>query len=144
MRRYPTNSPLAAARIVALTMLADGDVSEAELAILDRFSAEEQLGLGPREFCAVVHALCEDLLWTARLSGASACRIDSLTLETLMSEIDDRALRLKTVRLCVAVAEADNHLADGEATVLAAAVEHWDLRCELPQPDPAQGSPLPC
>ncbi|MEO8656372.1 MAG: hypothetical protein ABI409_19775 [Ramlibacter sp.] len=48
-------------------------------------------------------------------------------------------LRLKPLRLCVAVAEAHDPLADGEATVLAAVVEHWDLHCELL--DPAQGSP---
>lgn len=36
MRSYPTNSPQAAARIVALTVVADGDIGDAEIEWLDR------------------------------------------------------------------------------------------------------------
>ena len=45
MRTYPSNSPQAAARIVALTVLADGDISKTELELLDRLAVHEQLGL---------------------------------------------------------------------------------------------------
>ena len=36
MRTYPCNSPQAAARIVALTVLADRDIGKIELELLDR------------------------------------------------------------------------------------------------------------
>ena len=35
MRKYPQNSPQAAARILALTIIADGDLDKAEFALLD-------------------------------------------------------------------------------------------------------------
>ena len=62
MRPYPRNSPGAAARIVALAALADGNIRKAELDILDRLRAYEQLGLARAEFHAVVQTLCENLL----------------------------------------------------------------------------------
>jgi uncharacterized tellurite resistance protein B-like protein len=46
----------------------------------------------------------------------------------LMAEVDDPALRLKVLRLCLQVVQADNHVADGEAIVLGAAVEQWGLQ----------------
>ncbi len=36
MRSYPANSPQAAARIVALIVVADGDIGDAEIEMLDR------------------------------------------------------------------------------------------------------------
>ena len=48
MRSYPVNSPQAAARIVALTLVADGDIGDAEILWLDRLAVYEQLGL-PRQ-----------------------------------------------------------------------------------------------
>ena len=47
MRTYQNNSPQAAARIVGLAMLADGNVCKAELDVLDRLGAHQQLGLQP-------------------------------------------------------------------------------------------------
>ena len=49
MRRYPVDSPQAAARIVALTVVADGDIGDAEIAWLDRLAVHEQLGLARHE-----------------------------------------------------------------------------------------------
>ena len=41
MRSYPIDSPQAAARIVALTVVADGDIGEAEIEWLDRLAVYE-------------------------------------------------------------------------------------------------------
>ena len=50
MRNYPRNSPQAAARIVALTLLADGHIDKAEIDTLDRVdtarSIEKLLNFG--------------------------------------------------------------------------------------------------
>ena len=133
MRTYPNNSPQAAARIVALAMVADGQVCKAELDVLDRLGAHEQLGLQPEELHVVVHAFCEDLLSAVQLTW-DACPVDPQTLAELLAEVDDRELRLKVLRLCVAIVEADGHVAEGESIVLVAAVEHWGLHREMLQP----------
>ena len=131
MRTYRSNSPQAAARIVALTVLADRDISEAELELLDRLAIHEQLGLDRKELHAVLDSLCEDLLSSEQLQWSDACPVDDRTLVGLMGEIEDPALRRKVLRLCIEIAEADTQVTDGEAIVLTAAVEQWGLHREM-------------
>jgi hypothetical protein len=131
MRRYPANSPQAAARIVALTVLADGDIADAEIEWLDRLAVHERLGLARHELHALLDTFCEDLLSSGQLTWADACPVDERTLADLMAEIQDPALRLKLLRLCVELAEVDAHVDDGESIVLVAAVEHWGLHHEM-------------
>ena len=124
MRTYPKNSPHAAARIVALTMLADGHLCKTEMDVLDHMHAHTQLGISPSELQVVVQDLCEDLFSTSQQSWGAAC-LDPATLAALLAEIDDRELRFLVMELCVAVVEADAHAAEGEAIVLTAMHEHW-------------------
>ncbi len=135
MRTYRINSPQAAARIVGLAMLADGHMCKTELDVLDRLGIHHQLGLHAAELHVVVHALCEDLLAAAHLTWADACRVDPRTLAEMMAEVDDPELRLAVLNLCVAVVEADGHVAEGESIVLGAAVEHWGLQRRMLQPE---------
>ncbi len=53
--------------------------------------------------------------------------VDDSALASLMAEISDPALRRKVLRLSLAAARADGHLADGEALVVEAARRHWKL-----------------
>ena len=131
MRSYPVNSPQAAARIVALTVVADGDIGDAEIKWLDRLAVHEQLGLARHELHALLDTFCEDLLSSDQLKWADACPVDERTLADLMGEVQDPALRLKLLRLCVELAEVDAHVDDGESSVLIAAVEHWGLHREM-------------
>jgi uncharacterized tellurite resistance protein B-like protein len=59
--------------------------------------------------------------------------VDPGTLNALLGEIDDPELRVKVLGLCVAVTEADGHIAEGEMQVLAAASELWGLSYAEPQ-----------
>ena len=131
MRSYPRNSPRAAARIVALTLVADGRLCPAELAVLDELRAHQQLGLPRSGLHEVVHGFCEDLQAAVDRGRGDMCRIDAATLDRLFAEVDDPLLRERVLRLCVAVADADAHLADGEALVLGAAAVHWGLHRSL-------------
>jgi uncharacterized tellurite resistance protein B-like protein len=141
MRTYPANSPQAAGRIVALTVVADGDIADAEIAWLDRLAVHKQLGLARHELHALLDTFCEDLMASDPLRWGDACPVDERTLADLMGEIDDPALRLQLLRICVDLAEADAHVAEGESIVLVAAVENWGLHHEMLR-SPSQGSPL--
>ncbi len=132
MRSYPHNSGHAAARIVALAALADGNLSQAELDTLDRGGMHRQLGLQTDEWHAVVHGLCEDLLATAAHGWGAACKVDPDMLAALLGEVDDPALQRKLIALCVDVVDADAHVADGELVVLRAAIDHWRLAPDEP------------
>ena len=140
MRSYPANSPQAAARIVALTVVADGDIGDAEIEYLDRLAVHEQLGLARHELHALLDTFCEDLLSSEQLRWADACPVDERTLAQLMGEIQNPALRLKLLRLCVELAEVDAHVDDGESSVLVAAVEHWGLQHEMFRSSPQKSA----
>ena len=127
MRTYPTNSPQASARIVALAMLADGHLCKSELDAVNGVDIQVQLGLQPAELQAVMHTLCEDLLMTAHGQWEDACKVDAATLALLLAEISDPDLRSKVLRLCMTAVAADEHVAEGENAFLIAVAEYWGM-----------------
>lgn len=100
MRSYPRNSPQAAARIVALLLIADGHVSRSEMDALYGRDIERELGLPPGEFGQVLHTLCEDLLMGMRDRRLLTGHIDDATLAALLDEVTDAVLRQKSFVLC--------------------------------------------
>ncbi len=130
MRSYPRNSPEAAARIVALVLIADGNVCRSEIDTLDQLDAPRELGLEPDGMPHIVQSLCEDLLMGAHSGGCMMAGVDASALVSLMAEVDQPVLQHKVLRLAVAAALANQHLADGEALVLAAARRQWGLDIE--------------
>jgi hypothetical protein len=133
MRTYPTNSPEAAARIVALALLADGHLSLAEIDTLERHHVAARLGLTPDGFRTVVHDLCSDLLVQTPMAWHDATRIDPHLLRSLFAEVDDPALCTELLQLCRTVIEADRHVTDGEALMLSRAFVHWHGTLAPPQ-----------
>ena len=127
---YATDSPSAGARIVALTLVCDGEIQQSELDTLDQSRALEQLGLTEAEFQSVVSDLCADLLVTAKAEGDDECRIDPLMIEQWMSEVRDTDLRRTVLRLCGGVIHADGYVHESESMVMLAAVEHRGIRPE--------------
>lgn len=140
MRKYAQNSPQSAARIIALTIVADGDVGKEEFALLDALQVHQQLGLERDSLHEVMDSFCADLLSSNQLAWADACPVDTYTLAELMGEIDDPALRSKVLQLCVKLAEADGQVAEGESIVLSAAVEHWGLQRQMLRQAPVSSS----
>jgi hypothetical protein len=127
MRPYPRNSPQAAARILALTVMADRDLGAAERALLDELAVHRHLGLSREALHAVFDEFCEDLLASKQLAWSDDCPVDEYTLAELMGDIDDPAVRQQLWDWCVRLAEADDRVAAGESIVLMAATAHWGL-----------------
>jgi hypothetical protein len=65
----------------------------------------------------IVQTLCEDLLLGTDASGSLLANVDDDALASLMAEVTDPGLRGSVLRLAVAVANADRHLAEGELCV---------------------------
>lgn len=127
MRSYPRNSPEAAARIVALVLISDGRACRSEFDILKELGAEHELGLEPQLLPHIAYTLCEELLAGGHETDSLMGKVDSSALASLMAEISDQALQRKVLRLSLAAARADGHLADGETLVIEAARHHWKL-----------------
>lgn len=134
MQIFEINSPQAAARIVALTLVADGDIGEAELQRLDDLKAHEQLNLSLDELHQVMKDFCQDLLRSPQLNWSDVCPLDERELANLLAQITRPALRQRVLHLCLQLAEADGHVAEGESIVLGAAVEHWGMHRQMMRP----------
>ena len=124
MRSYPRNSPEAAARVLALLLIADGNVCRSEIDALESLGAPAALGLAPDAFAPIVQGLCEDLMLTAA-AGEWPCRPDDVTLASLLDEVDEPTLRHTVLALAGAAAHADRHLADAEQRLLADLRARW-------------------
>lgn len=133
MRCYPRDSPQAAARIVALTLLADGNFCRSAAHVLASQGTHAQLGLSPAKLHDVVRDLRCDMVATGATAWAGSSRIDRRTLPALLAEVRDPELQLKVLKLCVAVVETDEHAAEGDSAVLAAALTQWGLPQTRPQ-----------
>jgi hypothetical protein len=141
MRSYPRNSPEAAARIVALVLIADGHVCRSEFDAFVQLGGPRELGLPSDSLPRILQTLCEDLLMGDPGSGSLLGAVDEAALASLMAEVDDPALQRKVMRIAAAAARADRHLADGEALVLSAARRFWGLDAEEEAEDPAAVHP---
>ncbi|MDP1782395.1 TerB family tellurite resistance protein [Hydrogenophaga sp.] len=125
MRTYSVNSPQAAARLLAMALVADGNYALSEIRALDRLDAARQLGLPPQDLKAVIDAFCEDLLLGAHGEWLGSSQLDAATRQALLAEVTDPGLRETIVALCEAVVEADGHLAEGETAMLDSLTHAW-------------------
>lgn len=128
MRTYPRNSPQAAARILALALLADGDLAPREMHILERLDAHRLLGLERAGLHAVLQTFCEDLLYAARLTWCDTCRVELATMHQMLDEIDDPQLQRTLLQLCIAAVTADDRVTEAESGVIDIAAQRWGLQ----------------
>lgn len=122
MRNYAINSSHAAGRLLALTMVVDGNVAPSELAALDHARILSQVNLDQSGFRVLLQDLCEDLLAGA---ARDVVQLDTAVIDQLLLEIDDPRLRRKLLLTMWKIADADGWLADGEAVLLARAGVVW-------------------
>ena len=127
-RRYPRNSPQAAGRILAMALLANGDVKAVEWQRLTDTKALDRLGLQDLHWDAVMDDLGHDL--TAGADAGEDGRVGGPTLAAWLGEVDDVDLQTLQIELCVQVIEADGEVDPGESLVLLAALEQWALPME--------------
>ncbi|HEX8406701.1 MAG TPA: TerB family tellurite resistance protein [Duganella sp.] len=123
MRHYETDSPSAAGRLVALCMVVDGNMAPSELQALQRSRLLDYIDIDIDNFHDLVDALCQDMLSTSVKHEHVV--IDEQTIDALLGEIQDPALRRQLLRAMWNIANADGVLADAEAKLLARACVVW-------------------
>lgn len=138
MRSYPRNSPEAAARLVALTLIADGVASASEVAALRSPQVASALGLSAERSQEVLQRLCEDLMACQTRQWGRASHVDDAMLDSVLAEVDDPGLRERVLAAAIDVAEADGHLSEGESHLLARAALRWGVHPVVLMP----GAPL--
>lgn len=136
-RPYPVDSPQAAGRVLALALLADGELCAAERQLLQGVHAAATLGLQADEWHAVLQDFTAELEAHRGARWAHPCQVAPWLMSSVFAGVSDPALRRRLLRLCALMVEADGRIDDGECLVLTAAVEHWGLHGTLLQPEAA-------
>lgn len=127
MRHYPSDSPRAAARIVVMSLIADGHIGSVEIEELERRGFYERLGLDAGELHEVVREVCEDLTRASYLTWDEACRVDASVIRKLAEEVRDERMRREVLALCEMAVVADGLVTCTEAAVLDAVKRAWRI-----------------
>ncbi|AXS78975.1 TerB family tellurite resistance protein [Dechloromonas sp. HYN0024] len=127
MRKYTNNSPEAGARLVALALMADGAIDRSEILLLERQNVMARLGLDNEQFDAIYYEYCTDMLASAQRHASGRLELDKLAIKALLDEISDPVLQKKILRILLDIVHADHRLTAGEASLIALALERWDM-----------------
>lgn len=122
MRSYQPDSPDAAGRILALTMIVDGKLAVSEIAAMDSSKILDHIDLDLPGFQRMLQELCDDLLSSR---PAEAIELDDALLDRVLAEIAHPDLRRHLLQAMWHIADADDWLADAEAVLLTRASTAW-------------------
>ena len=125
MRHYPTDNPHAAARIIVMSLIADGHIGSTEIEELERRGFYARLGLHAGELHEVVREVCEDLTRCSFLTWDDACRVDPRVMQRLAEEVRDERMRRDVLTLCESAVVADGVMTCTEAVVIDAVKHAW-------------------
>jgi uncharacterized tellurite resistance protein B-like protein len=126
MNPMQADARLTAARLIVLTLVADGELANREIDAIDRHHIAELIGV-PRD--ALVQAVaehCSGLLASTATDGAVRV-LDLENTERLLDSITDPALQKLTCRAMLVLAKADGHISLAEQTLLRHALSRWGL-----------------
>lgn len=115
----------AAGRIVALALLANGEINEPELDVLRELQALERLGLTAAQWQDIVERTRQAM--QAAPPTQDGAPLDAGTLSQWLAAVDEPALRQLVLELCAGMVGADGTVGRRESTVLHRLVEQWDL-----------------
>lgn len=127
-RNYAANSPEAMARILAVTLLADGHLDKRELHNLSRANAYSRLGMTQLDFMQVLFDFCEDLLTRAPRSSDGYCKLAPELSGQMLAEVSDAWRRRELIRLMIEIIRADGHVARGESVMFWEALDAWNMK----------------
>ena len=126
MRHYSPDSPQAVARVLALTILADGGLDVAELRVLKHFDLKHRCQLDEAGFDHVLRDFCYDLLQFAGRNPLSILELDRDTIGHLLRDIEEPGLQMMLLRVMLDIIDADGTVSTGEAVLLAPSAARRD------------------
>jgi len=125
MRSYPTNSPQAMCRLLALAMIVDGRIAPQELKSLHRSGVLGALRVSEDTFDDTAGELTQDLLATSADREAGMVEIEPATIDLLLDEVKDEALRATVLKGMLEIVRADSVIDYRERRLLRRAMHAW-------------------
>jgi hypothetical protein len=115
-----------AATLVALILIADGELANRELAALDRHNIAELIGVPRDVLIQAVIDRCRALLM--RGASSEAVRVlDLEQVEQMLDRVTDPALQSLVCRAMLVLSKADGRITAPEQTLLRHALSRWNL-----------------
>jgi uncharacterized tellurite resistance protein B-like protein len=124
MRSYPTDSPQAVARLLVMTVIADGESSPLETAAAYRIEVLDHAAIQEDVFDRVLDELRDDLPTTPD----GLVTLDKDMVDQMLAEISLPDLRRKVWNAMWQLSYADDRLADGELALLLLATSTWGIK----------------
>jgi len=128
MRHYEADSTPAAARILALTVLADGGLDRDEIDAAMRTDLARRLGIGQLEFERILREYCDDLMLGAHYMDGMRLRLADEVLDLVLEDISEPALQQALLRAMQDIVSADGVETLAEVEVLGRALEKWGMK----------------
>jgi uncharacterized tellurite resistance protein B-like protein len=116
------------ARIIALILLADGDLDDGEVEMLDDLGVYDRLGVSRKTFIRVVQEYFEDLLHDD--TGDLIRLLDAKRLDVVLDGVDDDKKRVDLAAMMLSLISADGNMNDAELATLRHVLVHWGLTLE--------------
>ena len=132
MRHYDTDSTPAAARLLALTVLADGGLDRNEVDAMMHTDLVRRLSIGTVEFERILREYCDDVLSSANYLDGMRLKVADEVLDLLLEDITDPTLQQALLHTMQEIVSADGVETSAEVDVLARALEKWGAR---PRPE---------
>lgn len=120
----------AAARVLVLSIVADGRLAACEVQALDDAEAYGRLGLDRDRFYGVMRAVCAELLDRQVATGQSMFRLDGTVASAWIDAVRDPALRRTVLSLAFEVIRSDGQLHPGESRVFWQLLDRWAVRLD--------------
>lgn len=125
MRNYPTNSSKAMSRLLALAMIVDGRIAPQELKSLHYSGVLEALRVSEDTFDDTAGELTQDLLASSADRAAGMVEIEAATIDRLLGEVHDPALRVIVLKGMLEIVRADSVIDHRERRLLRRAMHAW-------------------
>lgn len=116
----------AAVQLIALTLMADGELAGDELDAIDRHHVAESFGVDGDTLIQAVIDHCRALLAQPE-SGEVLRMAEPGEVESLLDQIDDPRLQKQVCRAMLVLSKADGAIAPPEQTLLRHALTRWGL-----------------
>lgn len=115
----------AMARLIALTLMADGRLANFELAALDAHHIPTVVGVSRDAILQAVVDLCREMLDEA--PGARVRVVDPAHVDALLDAIAEAGHREVALRALLVLSKADGAISPPEQAVLGRAMARWDM-----------------
>jgi len=128
MRSYPTNSPEALARLVAMAILADGRLDNREVDWIKHNDTAALLGVDRDTLIQVLLDCCRDVINEAEQERVFL--LEDHRLARLADDLTDPALQKVALSAMLILAKSDGSVSEGEETLLRFLMSRWSIALE--------------